>query len=190
MKIKLIIFFIILLIGVGYGVLDHYATPGGAQRVQTQEPFSMIGKTAPEVSFTDLNGNVHALHDLKGKTVLLNFWATWCPPCVAEFPDLLSLADQYPDDFVLITLSSDQNKEDISTFFERFSEDIQENLALDNVIIAHDPGQTITRETFKTHRYPESILIAPDLTVIRKITGVVDIQDKTFHKAIKTPKNQ
>lgn len=51
----------------------------------------MLGKPAPAIEATDLDGRRVSLADLKGKVVLLDFWATWCPPCVAEMPNLNSL---------------------------------------------------------------------------------------------------
>jgi thiol-disulfide isomerase/thioredoxin len=58
-----------------------------AARSQTQE--------APSVTLKDLRGRVHRLSDYKGKVVLLNFWATWCPPCRAEVPDLVRWQREY-----------------------------------------------------------------------------------------------
>ncbi len=55
----------------------------------------MAGKPAPNFTLTDLNGRRVALGDLKGKAVVLNFWATWCAPCKIETPWLIDLRNQY-----------------------------------------------------------------------------------------------
>jgi thiol-disulfide isomerase/thioredoxin len=62
-----------------------------------QSRLDMIGKPAPEIEGKDVDGKPVRLGDLKGKVVLVDFWATWCPPCVASFPMLRQLAREYKD---------------------------------------------------------------------------------------------
>ena len=67
---------------------------------------------APDFSFTSAQGEYISLDDLKGKVVLLDFWGTWCPPCVASVPDLRNLYKRYANEpsFVLIGISSDHDE--------------------------------------------------------------------------------
>ena len=58
----------------------------------------MIEVTAPKFTLRDLNGNIVSLSDYKGKIILLDFWATWCGPCVGSFPGMQKLQDRYKDD--------------------------------------------------------------------------------------------
>ncbi|MCA1614041.1 MAG: TlpA family protein disulfide reductase [Acidobacteria bacterium] len=63
----------------------------------TLAPTAARGQTqaAPALELRDLKGRRHRLSDYRGKVVLLNFWATWCPPCRAEMPDLVRLQRRY-----------------------------------------------------------------------------------------------
>ena len=57
--------------------------------------FSIITTSAWGFEFTDSQGHAQSLNAYKGKWVLVNFWATWCPPCLKEIPDLIALQSQY-----------------------------------------------------------------------------------------------
>lgn len=74
---------------------------------------------APDFSFTSLEGKHIALDDLRGKVVLLDFWGTWCPPCVESVPELRTLHKRYSKEgipFVLIGISSDSNEAEWKEF--------------------------------------------------------------------------
>jgi thiol-disulfide isomerase/thioredoxin len=73
-----------------------------------QARIDMIGKPAPEIEGKDVDGKLIRLADLKGKVVLVDFWATWCPPCVALFPTLRQLAHEHKDQgFVILGVNLD-----------------------------------------------------------------------------------
>ncbi len=62
-----------------------------------------VGETAPDFSLKDLDGKTAALSDFKGKVIILDFFATWCPPCREEIPDFIKLQGEYGDKgFVMI----------------------------------------------------------------------------------------
>jgi len=69
----------------------------------------------------DLNGQTFTTDDLRGKVILVNFWATWCGPCRAEIPDLIRLQERYPDQLQVIGVSADEGPvqvvEDFATQF-------------------------------------------------------------------------
>ena len=82
-----------------------------APRSSVQPIANTIGKlqAAPSWELKDLEGKTVKLADFKGKVVLLNFWATWCPPCRQEIPDLVALQNQYRDKgLVVIGISLDE----------------------------------------------------------------------------------
>ena len=69
-----------------------------------------VGSTPPDFSATDISGQAVKLSDLKGQVVLLDFWATWCPPCRVEVPNLLDIFRKFKDKrFVLISVSLDRD---------------------------------------------------------------------------------
>lgn len=72
---------------------------------------SLAGNPAPEITGVDLNGNPVTLSSLRGKTVLLDFWATWCPPCRADGPSLNKLQDKYGgSDFTVVGIAMGEDR--------------------------------------------------------------------------------
>ena len=65
------------------------------------------------VAFTDIDGRAYNFADLRGKVVFVNFWATWCPPCIAEMPDLVELQEKYRDQLLVIGVSEDEEPVDV-----------------------------------------------------------------------------
>jgi thiol-disulfide isomerase/thioredoxin len=143
--------------------------------------FLLIGKgdsvpvdsTVPDVTLTLLNGESRSLHSYGGKTILLHFWATWCAPCVAEFPRLMTLAKEHPD-WQLILVSADEKPEVITPFMQKM--EVKTGISMEtlpNVVQVWDKGKTISQETFQTVSYPETIVISPNLQMRDKIVGQV-----------------
>ena len=66
-----------------------------------------LNASAAEFNMTDTNGRTHRLSDYRGKWVLVNLWATWCPPCLEEIPDLISLYNANKNNLLVIGLSLD-----------------------------------------------------------------------------------
>jgi cytochrome c biogenesis protein CcmG, thiol:disulfide interchange protein DsbE len=86
--------------------------PGGAP--------AAIGATAPTFSLADLDGNPVRLSDLRGRPVIVNFWASWCGPCVEEFPLLQSaLAEHRAEGLAIIGIVYDDRSEAARAFLQR-----------------------------------------------------------------------
>ena len=67
----------------------------------------VVGAQAADFKVTDTNGKTHTLSGYKGKWVLVNYWATWCPPCLEEIPDLIALHDSKKNNLVVIGVAMD-----------------------------------------------------------------------------------
>jgi peroxiredoxin len=86
----------------------RYFSASGAAGAEERMLRAWIGAKAPDFAVTNLDGQVVRLSDFKGRRVILNFWATWCPPCQAEIPAFIRLrAETSPTHLVILGLSTD-----------------------------------------------------------------------------------
>ncbi|MGO9093439.1 MAG: TlpA disulfide reductase family protein [bacterium] len=123
-------------------------------------------KKAPDFSLRDLNGNKVEMKQLKGKIILLNFWATWCGPCKEEMPSLEVLHQRFKErDFVLLSISVDYER------LERVQEFINKHHYTFPVLL--DPqGETL--DLFEVKGVPTTFLIDKTGRMVGKATGPRD----------------
>jgi peroxiredoxin len=80
-----------------------------------------VNYAAPALNLTDLNGNPVSLSDYRGKVVLVNNWATWCPPCQAEMPTLEKYYEQHREDnFVIVAIESGESADEVADFIAQY----------------------------------------------------------------------
>lgn len=162
MNPKLILLLFIAAVSAGLMLLDYQH--GVEVPVTARQDYQL----APAFELPSLTeARIVALEEFRGRYVLLNVWASWCTPCVAEFPDMLALAEAHPD-LALVTLSTDRTRDAAATFLQRF-----EDAAQPNSHHLWDADQHVSREQFHIIKYPESILIDPQGRMIRKFAGML-----------------
>lgn len=84
-----------------------------------ETPAPEVGKMAPDFELDTLDGQTLVLSQLKGKPVLVNFWATWCGPCRYEMPFLQQVYEEWPDDkLVLLAVNVGESSSDVSQFMQ------------------------------------------------------------------------
>ena len=84
------------------------------------QPDALVGKKAMDFKVKDLNGNDLSLEQYRGKVVLLDFWAVWCVPCIAEMPNVKQVYDKYKDEnFQIIGISLDQSRDKLVDYLEK-----------------------------------------------------------------------
>jgi peroxiredoxin len=122
----------------------------------------ITGQVAPDFTVSDGRSSIH-LADYRGKIVLLNFWATWCPPCVQEMPGLIELHHDRPD-LAILAVSIDEDEGAYKHYLDRRHVDL---------ISVRDPNQTAAK-LYHTEGWPETYVIDRQGVIRRKLVGDPD----------------
>jgi thiol-disulfide isomerase/thioredoxin len=125
----------------------------GSAPCRSLEPDPRAGP-APEFSVQDLAGTTVTLGEFAGRFVIVNFWATWCEPCIREWPQLDRLAERFAgrDDVVILAISVDSDPKLIAPFLERMS------LTDTKVKVLWDPAQNV-QTAFGTTQLPDTYFV-------------------------------
>lgn len=114
-----------------------------------------------------IGGSPFTFHNLKGHVILLNFWASWCAPCVIEYPSMVNLIASFGGKIKMVTVSLDESKEDVERFLKRFGAGSKD------VIHIWDPTKEIAKK-FGTEKLPETYIFNKELKLVRKVPNSED----------------
>lgn len=130
-----------------------------------------VGSQAPDVTVQMEDKNLKKLSTFKGKTILLNFWATWCVPCVKEMPSLEKFAEQEKDHGIeVIAISVDDGWDKIHKLFKSINLKPVDKSVMH--ILRDEDGSAAN--TFHTNQFPETYLITRDFVIRKKYVGSMD----------------
>lgn len=158
----LVLIAIIVLVGVSvYLVATSGSRPPG-ELVKSV----VAGDVAPDFQLEDTEGKQVSLSALRGKVVLVNFWATWCPPCIEEMPSMERLNEALAgDDFVMLAINTEENgRRVVPAFLQKTPYTFP--------ILYDDKG--VVQKSYGVFKFPESFIINKDGTVAEKIIGPLD----------------
>ena len=135
----------------------------GCSKAPPAKPEIAEGKPFPPLTTGNASANALADPSLRGKMLVLNVWATWCPPCRREMPGLERLSKTLdPRRFAVLGMSTDQDERLAAEFL------LQNGITFTNF---YDENARLSRE-WGLKVYPETFLIAPDGTLVRRIPGL------------------
>ncbi len=145
------------------------AVIGGGAYIYANMPSTtavVAGDVAPDFTLQDTKGNKVTLSSLRGKVVLVNFWATWCPPCIEEMPSMERLHKYMAEeDFVMLAINTEQNGRTVVPEFLKKSPY--------TFPILYD-DKSVAQQQYGVYKFPESFIVGKDGTVVEKIIGPLD----------------
>jgi len=134
------------------------------------------GAQAPPLALRDLAGRDIRLADFRGRTVIVNFWATWCAPCVKEMPSLQRLRDRLAGDgLTVIAVNYQENAARIQPFLDRMRLDL-------TVVRDHDGS---VRDAWDVNVFPTTFVVNPNQRISLVAVGEIDWDDAQVEARIR-----
>jgi peroxiredoxin len=160
---------LILIAASGFYILRDVSLQNDLSTVPVEVNFP-----APELTLSDIQGNSRSLADYRGQVILVNLWATWCPPCKEEMPTLQAFYNKYRQNgFMIIAINDGDPSPDVLQFVEEYKLSFPVWL---------DPTYIATEQAFKTLNLPSSFVI--DREGIVRQTWVGGISRKMLDKYV------
>lgn len=133
----------------------------------SQPPAGEEGRAAPNFTLRTPSGGRSTLTDYRGGYVLLNFWASWCPPCRTEAPELQRFAENHAGAITVLGVNIQESPGEIAGFVEDFS--------LSYPMVIDGDGQVTN--AYRMPSPPISVLVGPDGVIVRYYFGAVGAED-------------
>lgn len=140
--------------------------PSTSQTIMKLDEMEKSG--IPNFEVKDLDGKTVQLKDFQDKVVIISFWASWCGPCLEEFPSMIELIEKTNGDVKLLAISQDSEKGEIEAFLKSFPKSKNPN-----IFILWDEDHSLGRQ-FSVDRLPESYVADRNHKLVRKIVGSID----------------
>jgi peroxiredoxin len=136
----------------------------GTSLVQARELMPYEGEALPDFTLSDTQGNAHTLSDYKGKVVMLNFWATYCGPCIKEMPSMQRLKERMAGKpFAILAVDMAEEAADVEAFFAKHKIKVDFPLLL-------DPEGTVV-EQWMISAVPTTFILDPKGTIRYALFG-------------------
>jgi thiol-disulfide isomerase/thioredoxin len=159
---NLILVVVIALVGASVYLVSSSSSRPPSEMIKSV----VAGDLAPDFQLEDTKGNKVSLSELRGKIVMVNFWATWCPPCIEEMPSMERLNEALGgDDFVMLAINTEQNGRAVVPAF-------LEKTPYTFPILYDDKGDV--QKHYGVFKFPESFIVGKDGKVVEKIIGPLD----------------
>lgn len=143
--------------------------------VQAMELQPWKGGATPPLALKDLNGKIHKLEDYRGKAVMVQFWATWCPPCLKEIPAMQRLEKKMAGKpFVILAVNMGETQKDVSEFVNK--------MKIGFTVLMDEEGKGVG--DWKVFVAPSSFLIDPQGKVRYTLQGGAEWDDKEYVRLI------
>lgn len=157
---------LLILAVIGYNFLSQRVKP---QQNTTPASSQVSPKSAPDFTVQDTNGNNVSLSDFRGKPVVLNFWASWCPPCKAEMPDYEKMYRQYGGkDVVFLMVNMTDGDRETTATAKQFLRETKYTFT------AYFDVNLDAANTYNISSIPDSIFIDKNGNIVSVYEGMID----------------
>lgn len=144
--------------------------PQSSKELTLDKLFSTLNSSdsSTDPFLLDLNGRKLNLSSIRDKVVVLNFWASWCSPCIKEIPSLISLAKKFDNKLIVIAISSDSSETELRSFLKSF-----QDFGIGNTYVIHNTVSQSIVDEYSINKLPESFIYS-QLKFNKKISGAIE----------------